>query len=466
MAGATELRAQSLDERVLTGLARGPGTGAIIAIVHADSLLLLQAFGQQSEEDERPMGLDDLFHMGSMGEVFLGAVAVQAALQGHVRLDAPISEYTSDLPDGIGQATMAQLLTSTAGLDDSPLLGRLQGEELEDLPPERELELLSDRVVLTAPGMVRSRSRYNLLVAGHALESALGRPLPELFREFLGEPAGMLQTVFSSDAAGLRSRVQGYTRSTDASGPFQTADRPDDALLAPYLRAWSSAPDLARLLGAWLGSLDADDAAERDPHPLAIASLPAVGDNGSPGNPLEFGFGWRVGSGEGDATDLSATGGGSGHSVLLRVVPEARLGIVIVTNGAGTSLFGVSAFILERLVPDLLPDPAGVEPAYPRIPELFPSPVVPPPLPVERPGPEHVGTYRNGSEIFVLVETEEGLGAELGTGAPLEVRSHGGGVLTAHIADGREAMRMRLVQDREGGVYLILRGRAFRQERE
>lgn len=50
------------------------------------------------------MGLDHLFHLGSLGELFLGAAAVRAALLGHVEQDAPVSAYAPDLPEGTGRA--------------------------------------------------------------------------------------------------------------------------------------------------------------------------------------------------------------------------------------------------------------------------------------------------------------------------------------------------------------------------
>lgn len=460
LAGPSALSAQDLEDRVRTALARAPATGAVIAVVHADSLLLLQAFGDRDDEGGSPMELDNLFHLGSAGEMLLGAAAVQAGLDGRIRLDMPISGYAPDLPAGIGEATLAQLLTSTAGLDDSPLVGRLEGEEPEALPPEREVELLSDRVLITAPGMVRSTSRLSLLVAGHVLEAGLGDSFEGVFQALIGEPAEMVHTVFSTEEATARGGVPGYARGQNPERPFDPANPLDDALLAPHLRIWSSTPDLARLLGAWLGAIPLTETSAGPAKALHLASLPLVSDPTVPDDPPRLGFGWRIGEFEG-RTELRASGGGPGHSALLRVIPDARLGVVILTNGSDASLLGVSSFILQQLLPSLDPDPNETGSVVPAHTDLFPVPVVPPPVGVEAPGPEHAGTYRNGSEILILVELGDGLGVEVGTAEPLEVRTHQGGRLTAHIADGRVAMRMRIVQDREDRVYLLLGGRAF-----
>jgi hypothetical protein len=146
--------------------------------------------------------------------------------------------------------------------------------------------------------------------------------------------------------------------------------------------------------------------------------------------------------------------------VLIRVIPEARIGIVLLMNG-GANMLGVSSYMLGPLVAELAADPQESAPPGASVPALLPVPVVPPPEPVEAPGPEHAGTYRNGSEILVLVHVGGSLKAEVGAALPLEVRVVGDGILTAHIADGREAMRMRMVRDREGRVYLLLHGKAF-----
>lgn len=461
LAVPAQLQAQNLDERAETALARGPATGMVIAVVHADSLLLLQAFGDRDHEGNRPMEPGGLLHLGSLGEVLLGATAVSAALEGRVRLDAPVSTYVSDeLPPGVGEATLAELLTHTAGLDDSPLVGRRPGEPAEALPPERELELLSDHALTSPPGMVRSISRFSFLVAEHVLEVALGQSLADAFQELVGEPARMTETVFSTEAEGARGRVQGYAPSQSPERPFAPASPGDDRLLPGHLRIWSTAAELARLLESWLGSLPLDVASAGPGAALHFASLPLVSDPADPDRTARFGFGWIVGEFEG-WRELRASGSGPGHTGLLRVIPEARLGVVILANGSGRSFLELSSFVLGRLLPEVAPDAEELPLAGPGETELFPVPVVPPPAPVDEPGPEHAGTYRNGSEVLDLVEVEGGLAVEVGTGTPLELRERGEGLLTAHIADGRVAMRLRMVRDREGRVYLILRERAF-----
>jgi CubicO group peptidase (beta-lactamase class C family) len=464
LVGASGLQGQDLDQRVATALAGSPATGAVLAVVHADSLLLLKAFGHADQEGLREMSISNLFPLGSAGEILLGALAVRMARAGVVSLGSPAARYAPDLPDGIGRASLAQFLLHTAGLDDSPLLPRRPEEEPQPLPPERELELLSDRVLLGRPGVVRSYSRFSLNVAGHILERAGGQPLAHLIRTLIAAPAGMRRIAFSTEEALALGTATGYT--IVGQGPDRSAvpaPLPVDSLRTPHLRVWTSALDLANLMSTWLRNLPLGDQAPEVAVALRLSAQPMQPNPESSFERAVLGIGWRIHEFQG-RRELRATGGSPGHTVLLRVLPEQQLAVVVMENGSGSGLFPVSTFILERLLPTLGPGPPG--PPTPATPDpdllpLFQSPSL---EAVEKLGPEHAGAYRNGSEILVLVEREGGLVADLGTAEPLEIRPQGHGFFSFHISDGREGMRVRMVRDPEGRAYLVLRGRAFPKE--
>lgn len=476
LAGPLLAQEQELGERVRDQLIRQPASGAVVAAVHGDSLVLLEAFGHIDQTRTREMSVEQPFYLGTAGDALLGALAVRMALEGVVELGAPVSRWAPELPARVGQATLAQLLTHTAGMDDSPLLSRRPGEAPEDLPPEREVELLSDHALVTDPGMIRSDSRYSLLVAGHVLASAAGRPVARLLEEEIFQAAAMGETTLATQSAIQRGAPPGFVWSRSPDAPFEPASLPRDDVLAAHLRGWGTGPDLARLLTLWLGSPDTPLA-----QALERSSLPVVADPTDPDGTLRFGLGWQTRE-FGPWREARAVGGGAGYSVAIRVVPELRLGVIVLTNGGGTHMMAASSQLLERLAEELTGEEIPDSPDAPAEPEaqrradgspevhtgapaeardLVPVPVVPSPEPVLTPGPEHAGRYRNGSEVLVLVETDGALAADMNTPEPLEIRVHDHGVLTGHIADGREGLRVRMVRDREGRVYLLLREKAF-----
>ncbi len=469
MVGPSTLQAQDLEERVLQALSRQAATGAIVAVVHADSILFVRSFGYLDQEGTREMPPDQLFYLSSVGTPLLGALAVRLARKGIVDLDVPVARWAPGLPPRLGEATLAQLLTETAGLDDSPLLARGAGEAPESLPPDRQIELLSDGVLTTDPGMLRSVSQYSHLLAGHVLATAAGRSLDELLGEEVLAPGGMDGTVLSTEEALARGAEPGWVLSQSPDRPFAPAPLPQDELLPAHRRGWTTAHDLAELLRLWLGSGTlAASGVEDDPPPgsgiaeaFSLSALPLVPDPFDASGAVRWGFGWQIGEFEG-FREVRAIGGGAGHVVALHVLPELHLGMVVLTNGG--TLMSATSPVLEELMAGL----AGVDPPgdaeTAAAAGLFPFPVVAAPEPVLSPGPEHVGRYRNGSEILVLVEGPDGLAADMGTAEPLAIRVHDDGILTGHIADGRQALLLRMVTDREGRVYLILRDRAFLME--
>ncbi|TVP44868.1 MAG: class A beta-lactamase-related serine hydrolase [Gemmatimonadales bacterium] len=427
-------------------LASTAATGAVFAVVDTEGIRSIEAVGYLDLERTAPMSPGYLFHLGGWGNVLLASAALALHEEGVLALDAPIGQGVPGLPREMGRISLEQLLVETGGLDDAPLQTRRVGEPVQRIPPEQELGLLTDRVILAAPGAIRSPSRHHWLLAGHVVETAAGIPLEGVVSRVFGEPLGLHRTVFAPPGASPAGSLSGFQGSRSPEAPYVPAPFPDPAVLQPQERIWSTAEDIGRIVAHWLA----------EPTHLVELARPRVRDPADPDGGVAHALGFRI---EADGS-WSAAGESPGHSVLLRLFPADGVAVLLMTNGGGSTLPRSRAMV-EAEARAVRPEPP------PELRELQRGEA--PPLPLERlvePLPAHAGLFRNGSEVFRLVVHEGRLAADPGLPEPLPIRVGEGGQLEAHLEDGRTAMVIHLFRDSEGRLLALYRGVAFRHEDE
>src|SRR5688572_28726934 len=113
-----------------------------------------------------------------LAELVNALAAALLAHNGQVRLDAPVGPLVPELPQVLGRATLAQLLTHTGGLARQPAApGRGGADDLG--AAARQLTQL-DRV--TDPGIMYSTSPIGVSLAGLVLERSAKKPYAQLLR--------------------------------------------------------------------------------------------------------------------------------------------------------------------------------------------------------------------------------------------------------------------------------------------
>ncbi len=422
-------------------LAASAATGAVLAWVDGGGVRGLHAVGYADPERTRAMRPDHLFHLGGFGDLLQAAVAFDLARAGLLDLDAEVGRFAPGLPPGVGAVSMRQLLLHTAGFDASPLAPRRPGEPVRRIPPEEELALLRDWIVLAPPGALRSPSPHHGLVAGHVLEAATGMPLGALVPARFAPLSGLRVAEPGGAPEGAHP---GFQVSQSAEGPYVQAPLPEPAVLKPRERFWATGDEVAALLAEWLG----------DPGFLAQLARPEVASLEDAGGDTGWSPGFRIaGSGR-----WIASGQGPGHTTAVHFEPASGVMVLVLANGGATPMTRTVNRLLE-LARDDAPAPSAELTSLPQT--AFPE------VPLDRimsPSPDLAGTYRNGSEIFRLVEDEGTLAADPGVAEPFRIRTLPDGAFEAHLPDGRATMRFHLFRDDAGGVLALYRGIAFRRE--
>lgn len=337
-----------LDSIVPVELAATGTPGAAVAVVMDDRVVYAKGFGVASVESRDPVTPDMLFRIASTTKMLTSAAVLAASAQGLLSLDAPVGGVVPGLAPAIGRLTLRDLLRHRAGLrEGSSYYG-----------PQDDAALLafvrswSDSMFFTEPGDVYSYSNLGYSLSGAVLAEASGRSYADAMRDLLFAPLGMRRSTLRPTEAMTFPLAQGHEPGPDGR---VAVVRPysNDVRYWPAGSVFTSANEFARFLGAVLnhGSLDRVQALPRRAAEMLLERQTDV-----PGNAAEEHTGYAFGLvvRERNGIRMYQHGGVRiGFGSLVRLVPERRFGIVILSNQTN----GVLTNTLER-VTDLIIPPA------------------------------------------------------------------------------------------------------------
>lgn len=420
--------AQTLDVAVAEDLTSWR-TGFVVALVHRGERQFLEAFGHPPADRDTALSSDAVFAFPALTEVLVGLTVEALDDAGVVDAGAPLSRYLPSLDSVVGTATLAQLVTHTAGLDNA---ARIEGETWA-----RTLDRIDDRALVASPGTVYSKSRHSLPLAARVLERALGRPVTEVATAAILAPLGMTSSTFDLAAARRSGLVAGVERSDEVEALARPVEPRDTVGGLPVL--FTTTPDVLRLLSAWMeGRIRG-----RPPQEVAVAEHPVLGDA------RRYGGGVWVDRWQG-RTRVYRVSSALGTSAGFYLLPDTRT--VVFLWAAGEWPRRTAAFVMDRVGEAV--GSSGWQVRPPGRSEAG----------TERPPPDPdrwAGTYRNGELIFELRNTDGALTLFDGS-RELALRREGETTVVAYLPDGRAAVRLELRTDGDGRRFLYYGNLAYR----
>jgi CubicO group peptidase (beta-lactamase class C family) len=419
---------RSVQDIARTELLHRSAPGAVIALVNGDNPIAVSAIGHADLDRRTPMLPDRLFGTGGFEDVLTALTTVLLAESGHIALDVPIRTYASDLPPRIGALTIAQLLSHTAGLDDAEDEVPRRGRRASTVWPGA-----TDRALFTEPGSIYSPSRHGYPLVRALLANKTQRLFDVMLRELVLEPAGMQRSTFDGSQAEMLGGANGHLFVNTDEGPARTLSPAQ----SPQRQLYTSAEDIARLLQHWMRSAD------RIWSTSAVETLSAARAV-RPANPADsVAFSPHVTRFRG-MRQLSYVGSIAGYATLLRWIPDARVGVVILTNATGAVLHETADAALALALPAPVPEPATA----PDVRGFEDSAL-------------YAGTYGNGERIVVLEMNAGQL--HWRDGDVLLPVQREGSRLDVMIPDGRVAQVLHVYHDAAGTAYLLVGDRAYRR---
>jgi CubicO group peptidase (beta-lactamase class C family) len=186
-----------------------PGIGA--AIVNSEGLSALGVAGFRQRGLEIQIQRDDLFHIGSctkaMTATLIGLFVQEEKLSWSTTFSKAFPQYSETMDEGWQNATIAQLLSHTAGMTNNfskyEGLASIYRSKSKPMMEVRGnfVEGLIRRPPLTKPGAKFSYSNYGYVALGVAIEGLEKKSWEAAIKERLFEPLEMGNTGFGGPDA-------------------------------------------------------------------------------------------------------------------------------------------------------------------------------------------------------------------------------------------------------------------------
>jgi CubicO group peptidase (beta-lactamase class C family) len=320
--------------------------GLSIAVVASEGVRWVRGFGVADLVSAAPAGARTPYLWFSMTKIVTATAVTRLAGIGTLDLDAPVTEYFPAFAV-VAQSrpvTIRHLLSHSSGLANPVPIRWVRPA---DAPPPDQTAfvkrlLARHRRLKHAPGERAHYSNLGYLVLGEVVATVAGSPFEEHVRAHVLAPLGMAHTGFTYADVGDERPATGYQRLPAPLTPLlrailpagvvagrqdrYVAYRPFHVLGAAYGGLVGGVADAARLALLHLndGSLDGVR--------LLPAGLAAQMRVITPrGGPLDVGLGWYRPAGR-DPTFVEHLGGGSGFWNVIRLYPDAGLGVVVMGN--------------------------------------------------------------------------------------------------------------------------------------
>ncbi|PYQ60671.1 MAG: hypothetical protein DMF58_07380 [Acidobacteria bacterium] len=305
--------------------------GCAIAVVREGAIAYERGYGMASLEHDIAITPSTVFDVASTSKQFTGAVIMQLAGEGKVRLDDDIRKYVPEIPDYGVKITIDNLLHHTSGLRDYTDLLGFYGYNSEDLTGEREaLMLLSRQKKLNfAPGSEYSYSNSGYFLLSVIAKRATGKSLRDLLRERIFTPLAMTSSdVMDDHTRILHARATGYSLHGDRWGvEMSDWEQTGDGAVN------TSADDLAKWMingSRWIESLQ---------------TFERLSTGGTP----RYGAGLVVGTRAGHKL-LWHNGAWAGYRSAVVMLPDDQLSLAVLCNAGNANAAALALNISDAIL--------------------------------------------------------------------------------------------------------------------
>jgi len=167
--------------------------GCAVAVAQRGRILLEQALGHADLARKVPLTPRHRFRVASHSKSFTAAGIMRLREQGKLRLDEPAGRFVGDLHPKVARATIAQLLSHSAGLVRD---GGDAGQWQDRRPFRSAAELRDDlKMAPIIEGNTRFKySNHGYGLAGFVIEAITGEPYCSWITREIVEPVGLEET--------------------------------------------------------------------------------------------------------------------------------------------------------------------------------------------------------------------------------------------------------------------------------
>jgi CubicO group peptidase (beta-lactamase class C family) len=318
--------------------------GIAVAIVKDGNVVLTKGYGVRKMGDPVPVTPQTLFRIASNTKAFTAAALATLVDDKRIRWDDPVIQHMPAFqmydPYVTREMTIRDLLTHRSGMG-------LGAGDLMFFPPSdlsREEIIRRLRFIKPATSFRSAYAYDNLLylVAGQIIPAVTGKSWDDFVRDRIFAPVGMTNSFTTMDA--WLSAKDVATPHSKLSGKLETLPQEDVDNTAPAGSIASCVADLAKWMNLQLAGGTAGKtkifSADRGREMWSPQTILPIGEPGKDDpaafaqirpNFSAYGLGWSLRDYRGKKL-VAHNGGLSGFVSRTALIPEIKLGVVVLTN--------------------------------------------------------------------------------------------------------------------------------------
>ena len=327
-----EAKLPALEALAQQAIDAGEVPGLAIAVVYGDETLFLKGFGLREVGKPDRVGPETVFQIASLSKPVTSTVVAALVSEGVVGWDSRVADLDPTFqlhePYPTSQVTVRDFLNHRSGLP-----GRA-GDDLEDIGYDRDEILRRLRLVRPSSSFRAGYGYSNFGFTEGAVAAArpTGQSWDAVAREKLFGPLGMTSTSTTHD--GFLTRIDRAALHVRLDGAWTARVERNPDAQAPAGGVSSNIRDLARWMRLEIGNGLFERRQRVSEAALAQTHVPltARGTNPVTGGASFYGLGWNVEYGRHGLVWDHAGAFSVGAQTLVSIHPEAKLGIVLLTN--------------------------------------------------------------------------------------------------------------------------------------
>ena len=317
-----------------------------IALVDNQQTVWAKGFGMGDPDQKIPATAETVYRVGSVSKLFTDIGIMQLVERGKIELDAPVTKYLPDFKphNPFNKAiTLRQLMSHRSGLVREPPVGHYFDDTLPSLA--QTVQSLNSTTLIYEP---EKRSKYSnaaIATAGYVLERMQKQPFTQYLQKAVLEPMGLRHSSFEPTPEIAKHLAKAYMWSYDSrqfvAPAFQLG-------MAPAVSMYSTVTDLARFMSVLFNDGKTTDGQILKRETLEKMWTPQFA---APKQKGGFGIGFFISELEGHRR-IGHGGMMYGFATELEALPEAKLGVIVVTtmDGANSVVEHIADYALRLML--------------------------------------------------------------------------------------------------------------------
>ena len=341
LAGATPASAQSgdipaadIDRYIAQQMAQTHIPGMAVAIVRGQDIVYLKGFGLASLRRHTAVSPQTIFDLASCSKSFTALAVLTLWHDSAIDLDSPVTTYLPEFhlhAEGVSrEITVRELLVQTSGIPGTfaePLAFHSGSDAMKQL-----VAAMSRIQAINTPGTSFEYSNLNYSLLGALVERVTGRPFEDYVQERVFAPLRMDNSTLRPEIAAGKDRADGHQL---LLGKVVTRNIPIYRSMIPAGWIMSSAEDMGRWLIANLNAGMVDNAQVVPPELIRLMQTTASTFT-KDGREAGYGMGWFTGTTD-DGSPVLWHGGDTPNFLSeMILLPEQKLGVIMLANGQTT----------------------------------------------------------------------------------------------------------------------------------